>query len=135
MGVPILELIRLEESLWGTFGVLKINKRVFCVTLEPSDQENLPNRSSIPTQQYRCRLHKSPRFGTTYRVEGVPGRSQILFHPGNLISDTEGCILLAQHFGKIRGERGVLNSGATFRQFLAAVSGHDELHLTVREVY
>jgi len=31
--MKILELIRLEEGEEGTFGVLKIDKQVFCTTL------------------------------------------------------------------------------------------------------
>lgn len=132
---PVLELIRLEETDAGTFGVLKVNKQVFCVTLEPGDLENAENRSSIPAQQYTCRRVKSPRFGKTFQVLGVPGRSDILFHPGNTAADTRGCIILAGHFGKLAGERAVLNSGNTFRQFVMMLEGHRFLHLTVREVY
>jgi hypothetical protein len=132
---PVLELIRLEETDAGTFGVLKVNKQVFCVTLEPGDLENAENRSSIPAQQYTCRRVSSPAFGKTYQVLGVPGRSDILFHPGNTIADTAGCILLAEHFGKLAGDRAVLNSGNTFRQFVFWLEKYPFLHLTVREVY
>lgn len=132
---PILELIRLEESDAGTFGVLKVNKQVFCVTLEPRDAENATGKSSVPAQQYACRRVNSPSFGRTYQVLGVPGRSDILLHPGNTAGDTAGCILLAEHFGKLGGSRAVLNSGATFREFLGLVGDFSYLHLTIREVY
>jgi hypothetical protein len=132
---PILELIRLEETGAGTFGVLKVNKQVFCVTLEPGDLENRVGRSSIPAQQYNCRRVRSPEFGATYQVLGVPGRSGILFHPGNVGSDTSGCILLAEHFGKVSGNRAILNSGKTFRQFIGMLEDFLYVHLTIREVY
>jgi len=132
---PILELIRLEETEAGTFGVLKLNKQVFCVTLEPGDLENAKNRSSIPAQQYICRRVRSPRFSTTYQVQAVPGRSDILFHPGNVVRDTAGCIIMAEHFGKLAGNRAVLNSGNTFRQFIGTLEEFLYLHLTIREVY
>jgi len=132
---PVLELIRLEETDAGTFGVLKVNKQVFCVTLEPGDLENAENRSSIPAQQYTCRRVKSPRFHTTYQVLGVPGRTNILFHPGNVVGDTAGCIILAEHFGKLAGDRAVLNSGNTFRQFIGMLEDFRYLHLTIKEVY
>ena len=134
--IPIVELIRLEESVdHGTFGVLRIQKQVFCVTLEPADRENEVNRSSIPAQQYRCRRWKSTRFGDTYLVMDVPGRSGIVLHPGNTDTDTAGCIILAQHFGKLRGNRAVLNSGRTFQRFITRMRPHDFFHLTIREVY
>ena len=136
MTQPIVELIRLEEHFkHGTFGVLKINKQVFCVTLEPSDEENKKNISSIPAQQYQCIRINSHRYGETFKICGVPGRTNVLFHPGNLIRDTQGCILLAQYFGKLYGNRAVLNSGNTFNIFMAHMKDQAGFHLTVNEIY
>ena len=133
---PILELIRLEENIeYGTFGYLRIGKQVFCLTLEPPDLENLGNRSSIPAQQYRIRRTISPHFGETFEICDVPDRDHVLFHSGNRVKDTAGCILLAQHQGKLKGDRAVLNSGDTFRSFMALMSGYDEGHLTIYEHY
>lgn len=132
----ILELIRLEENdRFGTFGVLKINKQVFCVALEPSDRLNTPHVSSIPAQQYICKKIISPRYGETFEVVRVPNRTNILFHPGNAMGDTEGCILLAQHFGKLNHNRAILNSGVTFRNFVNKLRDYEEVHLTIKEEY
>lgn len=136
MILPIIELIRLEEDPFaGTFGVLKINKRVFCATLEPADLENIPDRSSIPAQQYACVRRSTPSWPNTFEVMAVPGRSAILFHAGNLIGDTAGCILLGEHFGKLRNDRAILNSGKTFTAFMLLLDDYDEVHLTIKEVY
>ena len=117
--MPILELIRLEEHhLFGTFGILKINKSVFCVTLEPPDKENIQNKSSIPAQQYECHKFNSPTFGKTYKIMGVPERTNVLLHAGNLVKHTKACIILAQYFGKLKGNKAVLNSGTTFKNFM-----------------
>jgi len=133
---PIVELIRLEEDFKdGTFGVLKINKEVFCVTLEPPDIENARNISSIPAQQYVCRRVDSPRYGDTFEICDVPFRTNVLVHPGNQVIHTQGCVLLAQHFGKLRGDRAVLNSGNTFRAFLSRMTMHNTFHLTIKEEY
>lgn len=132
----VVELIRLEECFeYGTFGILKIDKRIFCVTLEPPDHLNERNVSSIPAQQYICRPYSSGRFGKTFMVVNVPGRNYILFHAGNLVAQTKGCIILGQYFGKLKGDRAVLNSGATFKEFMRHMAGVDEFHLTVKEVY
>lgn len=133
---PVIELIRLEANLeFGTFGVLRINKRVFCVTLEPPDLENQLNRSSIPAGQYFMKRTVSMSYGHTFEVCDVPGRAHILFHPGNLVSHTQGCILLARHYGKLAGNRAVLNSGRTFKAFMARMSSYDMAHLTIYEHY
>jgi hypothetical protein len=133
--VKILELIRLEETVGGTIGVLKIDKEVFCMTLEPPDRLNERDRSSIPAQQYRIKKHFSSRFGNTWLVDNVPGREHVLFHAGNRVNDTAGCILLGSEVGKLTGDQAVLNSGATFKRFLAELQHENEVHLTIREVY
>ena len=128
--------MRLEENeRFGTFGVMLIQSQVFCVTLEPADLSNAPFVSCIPAQQYICKRIISPQFGETYKITNVPRRSLVLFHSGNVLKHTEGCVLLAQHFGKLNHNRGILNSGVTFKNFINKLKGYDEVHLTIREEY
>lgn len=133
--MKILEIIRLEETTEGTFGVLKIDKRVFCVTLEPEDKLNKSNESSIPAQQYMCQRATSPSHGETFRVKDVPERYGILFHKGNTETDTAGCILLGQYTDKLRGNRAIKNSGDTFKAFMLELEGEGFVHLTIQEAY
>jgi len=135
MNRQTVELVRLEEGIDGTFGVLKVNKYVYCATLEPSDRENQRNVSSIPAQQYQCARIQSVRYGDTFQVMDVPGRSHILFHAGNRVRDTQGCILLGQYFGKLRGDRAILNSGKTYQDFMTAMKGSMGFYLTIQEVF
>lgn len=132
---PIVEITRLEESGEGTFGVLRVNKRVTCVTLEPPDVENARNVSSVPAQQYRCARHVSRRFGETFALANVPGRSGVLFHPGNTAGDTQGCILLGRSFGAPDEGRRVQGSRNAFEDFMRLLKGHDAFHLTIHEHY
>ena len=134
-GWPVVELVRLETSRAGTFGVLRINKQVHCVTLEPGDLLNRLNYSSIPAGSYWCYKDNSLRHGPTFEVADIPGRTDILFHAGNTMKDTGGCILLGEHFGKLRGDRAVLNSGKTFRGFLAFFKDVKKFYLTITENY
>lgn len=133
--MKIVELIRLEESAHGTIGVLKINKEIFCFTLEPPDRLNERSRSSIPAKQYLCKPFESQRFGRTFEVADVPGRSAILFHAGNTVEHTEGCILVGESVGKLIGNRAVLNSGATFKRFAESVGAGQTFSLTITEHY
>ena len=129
-----LELIRLEESEQGTLGVLKIDDFLFCCTLEPADKNNKPYISRIPRGVYICDRYSSEKYPNTWEVKGVPDRDRILFHPGNTIEDTEGCILVGQYFGKLRGERAVLNSGKTFKNFMEVTHKEETLYLFIHEV-
>lgn len=133
--IPTVRLIRVEESNQGTFGNLIICSQVFCVTLELPDLLNERNVSSIPAQQYRCIKIKSPQFGETFEIIDVPGRSHVLFHAGNVIKHTEGCVILAQYFGKLYGDRAVRNSGKTFKEFMVIMKDVNEFLLTIIECY
>jgi len=133
--MKILELIRLEEGEEGTFGILKIDKVMFCTTLEPQDRVNMPNISSIPAQQYICERYISAKHGETFKVTQVPGRYGILLHSGKIQEHTEGCILLGQHPEKLRGNRELKNSGDTFKAFMLEMQGEEVLHLTIKEDY
>lgn len=138
--IPTVRLIRVEENYkYGTFGNWIVNSRLFCVTLEPADLENRKNVSSIPAQQYICERYSSEKYPDTYQIMNVPDRSKVLIHPGNTIHHTEGCVLLAEHAGKLNiggaTERGILNSGRTFRAFMALMNGVDKFHLTIIECY
>lgn len=133
---PIVEIIRLEEShKYGTFGVLRINKQVLCCTLEQDDEENAANVSSIPAQQYMCESYVSEKFGRTYKVLNVPGRDNVLFHRGNSIHDTAGCILLGSSFGELQGDRRIVKSRVAFERFLEALIEDEKFHLTITEHY
>ena len=139
MLLPVIEIIRLEENYaYGTFGVLKLNKELFCVTLELPDLLNKSSMSSIPAQQYICQRYSSAKYPDTFEVTNVPNRSFALFHSGNIKRDIRGCILTAQYFTKLQGnweDRGVWNSGKTFTNFMERLKGYDRFHLTITEVY
>jgi len=128
-----VQLVRVEQSEHGTFGVLKIEGVAFCVTLEPEDRSNQVLVSCIPAGAYICERIASPKFGETFEITDVRGRSHILFHAGNTKTDTQGCIMLAQYFGKLRGDRAILNSGHTFREFMAELTGRDRFLLAISE--
>ena len=133
---PIVELIRLEDhNTFGTFGVLKICKQLFCITLEPPENANKSNISCIPAGQYDCLRYRSIKYPDTFEITNVPDRSKVLFHAGNFVENTMGCVLLGQSVGKLKGNRAVLNSGGTFKNFMLHMNGNAFFHLTIREVY
>lgn len=129
----LVEVIRVEQGEEGTFGVLKLNGQAYCVTLEPPQRGNAQNISCIPAGEYHCKRVSSPRFGETFEIMDVPGRSHILFHAGNVVDDTSGCVLLGRHFGRLGDVRAVLDSGATFSDFLCQCKGDNDFPLVIRE--
>lgn len=130
-----VEIIRLEESEeHGTLGVMLLNGECFCCTLELPDRDNKANVSRIPNGEYIIEPHNSPHFGSVWIVLNVPNRSHILIHKGNTDDDTKGCILLGQYFGKLKGNRAVLNSGNTHNEFMRIMKEYDKAILVIREM-
>ena len=125
-------IVRVEESKEGTFGVLLINNKATCVTLEPADYGNQPNISNIPPGVYLCKKTKCQSYGETIHVTDVPGRTGILFHPGNTTENTKGCILVGQFFGKLRDKRAIMNSGFTFKGLMSDLD--DCFALEIKEI-
>jgi len=129
-------LVRLNtDPNHGTFGVLLIDGETFCVTLEPYKRDNQVGVSSIPTGQYICERYSSQKYPNTFEITGVAGRTKVLFHKGNVDRATRGCVLLGQYFGKLKSERAVLNSGATFGAFLVALKNESKFMLTIKECF
>lgn len=128
-----LTLYRLTESpAVPTYGVLLKETGVpFALTLERPWRDNQPNVSCIPRGRYIARRHISPRFGETFWVQNVPGRSEILFHPGNLADDSHGCILVGEKFDPLNGQDGILASKEGFNEFLDLTKGLDEFVLHI----
>lgn len=127
-----LDLIRVGQSDKGTFGVLRLGQVPFALTLEEPWRDNQTNISSIPAGSYLCLRTRSPKFGNTYEVMNVPGRSHILFHKGNTLDDTQGCILVGEEFSGTFDKPMLVSSQRGFSEFLALLDGQTEFELVIR---
>mgnify|MGYP001603980654 CR=1 FL=1 len=117
----------------GTFGVIMQDGVPFALTGELPWMNNLPQKSCIPTGKYICRRVNSPKFGETFEITGVPGRSNILFHKGNVPKkDSKGCVLIAEEFGQVGINVAVLSSGKGYLEFMDRMKdvGGFELEIT-----
>ena len=126
-------LVRLEDDGDITRGVLYINKELFCVTLEPSWEDNQAYTSCIPFGMYECVRHESPNYGVTFKVKDVKGRTDILIHIGNLKGDSEGCICLGCSYGHIGGEKAIMGSRIAFMEFIGMMTNVDCFVLKIKE--
>lgn len=111
-------LTRTATSPMGTLGELVVGELTL-VTMEPPWANNEPNVSCIEPGEYECVWHKSPRYMWVYALLGVPGRSHILIHPGNIVTHTKGCILPGQRVGVLGGLPAVLASRHATRRLFA----------------
>lgn len=96
-----LMLVRDSFSSGSTAGVLSVDSRPFCNTLEPTvsigKKVTYGKGCCVPPGIYSIDFHYSPKFGKyMLTLCGVRGRSGILIHSGNTSNDTSGCILVGQ---------------------------------------
>jgi hypothetical protein len=94
-------------------------------TLERPWLDNASNISCIPKGTYTCKWHLSPTFGWVYLVTDVPDRSFILFHSGNVVRHTKGCILIGSRFGRLGNDPAVLSSKPATRKFFDLLDKQD----------
>jgi len=128
------KLIRIERSEKMTLGVLIIEDEIQCLTLERPWKKNRRNVSCIRPGEYFCQRVFSPKHGDTFQVMDVEGRSNILFHKGNDVSESLGCILLGNKCGKNYLEnRGVLESGLAFKAFMNRLARMESFNLEIVE--
>ena len=127
----VLDLLRVGQSRRGTFGVLRHGPVPFVLTLERPWQENQTGVSCIPAGQYRCRRVRSPKFGITFEVCDVPGRSHILFHAGNTLDETEGCILVGEEFSGTWDAPYLASSRRGFLELLSYLEGSSEFDVNI----
>ena len=132
--MKILFLQRIAFTSDGTFGVLLDNDGIpFALTCEREWVNNQPDVSCIPAGSYACKRVNSPRFGNTFEVTDVPGRTSILFHSGNTKDDSKGCILVGEEFGTVNGKTAVLSSKRGFAEFLERLKDVDKFELWIKE--
>lgn len=130
----VLRLRRVDVMPFGTYGVLSGPDGPLVVTLERPWEDNAVGKSSIPVGTYPCKRVQSPKFGDTFEVTKVAGRSAILFHAGNSIDDSRGCILVGTTFDPVGGTNakiGVTGSKIAFDEFKDYLRDRDEFTLIV----
>ena len=122
-----------KHSTKGTVGILFINSKEICYTLELPDKNNKINVSCIPGNlSYDCSIVDSPTFGNVYEVCNVPDRTHILFHIANFLDDIKGCIALGDRYDEYEGKYVVWDSKVAFNRFMKYLN-NKPFKLTITE--
>lgn len=122
-----LHLARDRSEHHATFGTLFVDEAMECLTLEDEIRERpgvpvatwkVPRETAIPAGHYPVSLTMSRRFGCVLPLlRDVPGFSGIRIHTGNVIDDTDGCILV----GRKRCGATIAESRIAFRKLMTAL--------------
>ena len=122
----------------STAGEMHIDGAFECFILEPpkifEGKENVPDKTCIPAGVYELKIQYSVRVGRRVpRYVAVPGRDDILIHPGNFPKDTHGCQLP----GYVHELNYVGSSHAAFTELLSkidtAISDNEKVEIVIIE--
>jgi len=128
----LFSLVRVAQIPSGAFGALLYQGVPIAVTLERTYTVDSVETVKIPPGVWPCTRTRYYRGDyDTYEVH-VQGHSRILFHKGNTEGDSEGCILVANSYGELRGDPAVLDSGVGFARFIDRCGGRPTFDLEVR---
>ena len=133
-----LRLIRDEFTDKSTIGKLYVNGTYSCETLEDKDRQietggtKIPGQTCIPRGTYEIIIDFSNRFQVRMPLLlNVPQFTGVRIHPGNVSTDTEGCVLV----GKTRGVDFVGDSriayNALFSDIDAALMAGEKIEIEI----
>ncbi len=129
-----MKLTRTDFTKYGVFGLLisEDQSDVYCTLEHAYPQTDGTFLSKIPNGQYICKrgIHRLEGMTSdfeTFEIQGIPYHSNILFHVGNINSDSSGCVLLALS----RIETEILHSKDAFVKFMDSLVGINSFTLTV----
>lgn len=131
-------LLRYSDDGQTTVGLLYINNKFYCYTLEDTHREvKVPGQTRIPsgsyvldfrtevtelTETYRTRY---PEWFTNHlHLKNVPDFSSIYIHSGGDHTHTEGCILVSDSLSSKDKKTFLTNSRNTFRTLYRYLSDH-----------
>lgn len=139
MSLPTLTTVRITRIASradGSFSTLAINNLPIAVTVERPWLNNQKSVSCIPAGTYLAKRVLSPKFGDTFEITEVPGREHILFHKGNIMEESHGCIILGEYFHTWNsGQCSVASSGDAFAEFMQRLTGINQFTVEIVNAY
>ena len=123
--MKVITVKRVSYLPIGVYGVILDGDLPFALTCEN-------NKLYIPEGEYLCNKSYYNKGGySTYEIV-VPNRTRILFHTGNIDSDSLGCILIGEEFAPLLGrDAGIKNSKYGFSEFMARIGGAESFKLVI----
>jgi len=126
-------LARVQTGPDGTFGVLGLAEQPpRWVTLERPWASNQETISCVPDGQYDLVKVQTSHFGLAWSLDPVVGRTGILIHPANVVTELKGCIALAAAYGSLLDHPAILHSQQAVKEFYEAMVGLTTAKMDIR---
>ena len=112
-----------QESLGTLFIYDELEKVFECKTLELPWKGNKTSISCIPTGTYHVNHRWSAKHKNHLKIEDVEGRTDILIHIANYVTQIEGCVGVGKTFADINGDglTDITSSGNTLKELVSIV--------------
>ena len=112
----------------GCYSVLLWDGRPFAVSVERTFDDGRP---VIGNGTHPCKRSHYYKGGyPTFEIY-VVGHHRVLFHKGNLETQSEACIIVAESFGVLDGQTAVLDSKGGFGELMKLAEGLDSFEMEV----
>jgi len=139
----LLRLLRRYDGARGTLGTLIFPNGDSIVTLELPWLNNRNDVSCIPEGLYEINYRESPivertskgKYKKGYEIAGVPNRTFIMFHIGNFLRNSNGCVLTGTTVGMndADGNRTITQSAVAFDKFMKLMGQFNITHISIEE--
>lgn len=102
-----------------------------CFTLELPWRDNRQNVSCIPLGRYKVKKRISHKYGEHLHILGVPGRSWILIHEANFVTQLRGCVAVGKSKADINGDglRDLVESVRAKKELLRHLPNETEIEI------
>jgi len=124
-------LKRVQNTEFGMFGVIMDGNIPFALTLERPWLNNANDISCIPAGKYTCERFHSETHPNTFQITNVKGRTGILFHTGNLVSASAGCVLVGEQYELYKGQPAILSSKKGFSEFMKKLENETSFEILI----
>ena len=126
-----LKLLTFSNNICTIGSLYTDDCELICCTMERPWLKNKVNVSCIPAGTYKLKPVNSPKFGKTYQVCDVVGRTHILIHKANKPSELHGCIAPVSSYGILDEEWAGFSSKRAYNNLMALL-GDSEHELEIK---
>jgi len=147
-----LEVLRFSDNGESTLGILKVNGKFFCYTLEDEYRDvKVMHETRIPNGEYRITLRNEGGMTQRYKqmypgihkgmiwVRDVPNFKFIYIHAGNTDDHTSGCLLVGNTANNNSLKDGFVGDSRTayvklYKEIVAAIDRGEEVKIEYKNI-
>ena len=130
-----IQVVRTHYSLNSIIGLMYINNKFFCYTLEDVERKvKVYGETCIPAGKYQVIMDYSNHFNKIMpHILDVPGFEGTRIHSGSTKADTLGCILVG--YTKVVDRIGGPKASADIKLIIQkAIDNKEKVYITIKSV-